>query len=160
ELDQGRPSDAEPWLRKAVAALPFDRRVSYTLSRCLLELDRRDEAEAVSARVAQLDADVRRLDELRQEILKRPDEARLRCEGGARVRARVAKLDAAFRRLADLRQGILNGPAEAGWGWGGGLLFLRNGERREGIRWLQTALRLDPHCEEARSALANADSAD
>jgi tetratricopeptide (TPR) repeat protein len=122
ELDQGRPSDAEPWLRKAVAALPYDRRVAYTLSRCLLELDRRDEAEAVSARVAQLDADVRRLDELRQEILKRPNDARLRCEGG--------------------------------------LLFLRNGERREAIRWLQTALRLDPHCEEARSALANVDSAD
>jgi tetratricopeptide (TPR) repeat protein len=122
ELDQGRPSEAEPWLRKAVAALPYDRRVAYTLSRCLLELEHRDEAEAVSARVAQLDADVRRLDELRQEILKQPDDAQLRCEGG--------------------------------------LLFLRNGERREAIRWLQMALRLDPHCEAARSALAKADSAD
>src|SRR5262249_26047800 len=122
DLDQDRPAEAEPWLRKAVAALPYDRRVAYMLSRCLLELDRRDEVAAVNARVAEIDADVRRLDELRQEILQHPNDAKLRCEGG--------------------------------------LLFLRNGERREGIRWLQTALRLDPNNEKARSALANADSAD
>src|SRR5262249_42876348 len=96
DLDQDRPAEAEPWLRKAVAALPYDRRVAYMLSRCLLELDRRDEVAAVNARVAEIDADVRRLDELRQEILQHPNDAKLRCEGG--------------------------------------LLFLRNGERREGIR--------------------------
>jgi tetratricopeptide (TPR) repeat protein len=120
ELEAGRPAEAEPWLQRAVHALPFDRRVAYTLSRCLLELKRREEAEALNARVAQLDADVRRLGEVQQEVMKRPDDAALRCEGG--------------------------------------LIFLRNGERREGIRWLQMALRLDPRCEAARSALAQAES--
>src|SRR5690348_9958316 len=46
EMEAGRPAEAEPWLQRAVQALPFDRRVAYTLSRCLLELNRRQEAEA------------------------------------------------------------------------------------------------------------------
>lgn len=115
ELERGRASAAEPFLRKAAAARPFDRRVHYTLSRCLLRLDRPAEAAAAEARVAQLDADLVRLNAVRNEVLKRPDDAALRCEGG--------------------------------------ILFLRNGEREEGLRWLQLALRLDPNYEPARAAL-------
>jgi len=63
----------------------------------------------------QLDADLARLNAVRNEVLKRPDDAALRCEGG--------------------------------------VLFLRNGEREEGLRWLQLALRLDPNYEPARAAL-------
>jgi tetratricopeptide (TPR) repeat protein len=116
ELEQGRPVAAEPLLRKAAARLPFDRRVQYAMARCLRRLDRPAEAAAYDARVKQLDADLARLGALRTEILNRPNDAALRCEGG--------------------------------------LLFLRNGEREEGLRWLRLALRLDPKCEPARAALA------
>jgi Flp pilus assembly protein TadD len=102
-----------------VRACPHDRRVAYSLSRCLLALGRRDEAEKVNARVAEIDADLRRLDRVCQEVMKSPHDADLRCEGG--------------------------------------LLFLRNGERQEGIRWLRLALRLDPNCQAARDALAAAE---
>jgi tetratricopeptide (TPR) repeat protein len=122
DLDAGRPADAEPRLRKAVRALPFDRRVAYSLSRCLLELNRREEAEAVNARIVRLDADVRRLDQVQRELMKRPNDAALCREAG--------------------------------------LIFLRNGERREGIRWLRRALRLDPNSAAARSALAKAEAAE
>lgn len=115
-IDQGRPEDAEPWLRRAVQARPHDRRICYSLSRCLLELGQRDEAKTWSARAELLDADVRRLHQVCQEVLQRPNDAALRCEGG--------------------------------------LLFLRNGERAEGERWLRLALRLDPNCSAARDALA------
>jgi predicted Zn-dependent protease len=121
ELDQDRAASAEPWLRRAADALPYDRRVAYSLYRCLLALDRHDEAQTVNARVEQIDADLRRLDQLRQQVMKRPDDANLRCEAG--------------------------------------LVFLRNGERSEGIRWLQMALRLDPNCQKARDALSAADPA-
>jgi hypothetical protein len=84
--------------------------------RCLLRLDRSAEAETFHARVKQLDADLARLSAVRNEVMNRPNDAALRCEGG--------------------------------------LLFLRNGEREEGLRWLQLALRLDPKCEPARAALA------
>jgi tetratricopeptide (TPR) repeat protein len=116
ELEQGRAPEAEPLLRRAALRLPHDRRVHYSLARCLLRLDRKAEAEEVNARVAQLDADVRRLGEIAQKVIERPNDAALRCEGG--------------------------------------LLFLRNGEREQGIRWLQLALRIDPECEPARAALA------
>ncbi len=122
DLDAGRAADAEPWLQRAVRARPFDRRVAYSLARCLLEMNRREEAEVVNTRIARLDADVRRLDQVQQELMKRPDDVALRCEGG--------------------------------------LIFLRNGERHEGIRWLRMALRLDPHCAAARSALAQAEAAE
>jgi tetratricopeptide (TPR) repeat protein len=116
ELEQGRPAAAEPLLRKAAARLPHDRRVHYAMYRCLLRLDRPEQAETFNARVKQLDADRLRLNAIRHEVMKRPDDAALRCEGG--------------------------------------LLFLRNGEREEGVRWLQLALRLDPTLEAARAALA------
>jgi tetratricopeptide (TPR) repeat protein len=115
ELQQGRPAEAEPLLRRAAGKLPYDQRVHYAMYRCLLQLNRPKEAEAYNARASQLDAEVRRLNELRLEVMKRPNDAALRCEGG--------------------------------------LLFLRLGEREEGRRWLQLALRLDPKCEAARSAL-------
>jgi tetratricopeptide (TPR) repeat protein len=120
ELDHGQAADAESWLRKAVLANPHDRRIVYSLSRCLLALGRRDEAEKVNARVAEIDADLRKLDRVRQAVMERPRDAALRCEAG--------------------------------------LLFLRNGERDEGIRWLRQALRLDPNCQAARDALTQAEA--
>ena len=49
-------------------------------------------------------------------------------------------------------------PGDAALRCEGGLLFLRNGERRESVRWLRLALRLDPGCEAARKALAEAET--
>jgi Tfp pilus assembly protein PilF len=119
-LDEGKPAQAEPWLRRAVDLLPHDRRVNYALFRCLDELNRQPEAATVKARVDQIDADLRRLDEVRHKVMKTPADAALRCEGG--------------------------------------LLFLRNGQRQEGIRWLRLALRLDPNNQAARKALAEVEA--
>jgi tetratricopeptide (TPR) repeat protein len=120
DLDEGKADQAEPLLQRAVRLLPYDRRVHYTLYRCLLDLNRRAEAETVGARVAQLDADLQQLDRVRLEVMKRPEDAALRCQGG--------------------------------------LLFLRNGERQQGLRWLKLALRLDPNCQAAREALIQSDA--
>jgi tetratricopeptide (TPR) repeat protein len=115
-LDSNQPQEAELWLRRAIQAAPFDRRKHYSLYLCLTALERTNEAEQARVRVAEIDADLRRLDKICTEVMSRPDDAALRCEGG--------------------------------------LLFLRNGEREEGIRWLRMALRLDPRNVEARRALA------
>lgn len=116
DLENDRPAEAESWLRRALAIIPHDRRVSYSLSQCMLALNRKEEAQQFQVRVAQIDADLRKLHEIREQVFRRPNDAALRCEGG--------------------------------------LIFLRNGERREGIRWLQLALNLDPACETARMELA------
>lgn len=117
-VDQNRPKEAEPLLRRAAHLRQHDRRICYSLSRCLLELGQREEAKTWSDRAEQLDADVRRLHQICQDVLQRPNDAALRCEGG--------------------------------------LLFLRHGERAEGLRWLRLALRLDPGCSAARQAIAAA----
>jgi tetratricopeptide (TPR) repeat protein len=116
EIDRDRFAAAEPWLRRACAATPRDRRFNYSLYRCLLALGR-DDAESFNDRVKDIDTDLLRLDQVRHAVMKQPDNAKLRHEGG--------------------------------------LLFLRNGERAEGIRWLEMALRLDPSCDAARDALVN-----
>ena len=61
------------------------------------------------------------------------------------------------RVLDQVRFEVMKRPGDAALRCEAGLLFLRNGERREGIRWLQMALRLDPGCEAARKALAEAE---
>jgi tetratricopeptide (TPR) repeat protein len=118
EMDRDRPGDAEPWLRRADRAAPFDRRIVGSFARCLQALGRAGEAGAAKNRVAEIEADLKRLDEIRLRIMGNPDDAALRCEGGE--------------------------------------LFLKHGEKQEGIRWLRLALRADPDCEAARRALAKA----
>jgi predicted Zn-dependent protease len=81
-LDQNRPKEAEPVLRRAASLRPHDRRLCYSLSRCLFELGQGEEAKTWSARAEQLDADVRRLHRICQDVLQRPNDAALRCEGG------------------------------------------------------------------------------
>ena len=81
-LEQGRLLVAEPLLRKAAALRPFDRRVHYGLYRCFLQQDRAAEAAVVDARVKQIDADMASLNAIRAAVIKEPDNADLRCEGG------------------------------------------------------------------------------
>jgi tetratricopeptide (TPR) repeat protein len=118
ELERGDAAAAEPFLRRAARRMPHDRRPHYSLYRCLLRLDRKEEAAAVDARVKELDADVRRLREVIEGVMKNPNDAALRHEGG--------------------------------------VLFLRNGEREQGLRWLRMALLINPDYEPARTALADA----
>lgn len=119
-LDEEKPAEAEPHLRRAADLIPNDRRVHYALYRCLLDLNRSSDADKVGARLAQIDADLVRLRQLRQEVMDRPNDAASRLEGG--------------------------------------LLLLRNGERRESARWLRLAVRLDPASQAAREALAKVES--
>lgn len=116
DLENDRPAEAESWLRRALQIIPHDRRVSYSLSQCMSALNRKDESRRFQARVAEIDADLRKLHEIREQVFRKPNDAALRCEGG--------------------------------------LIFIRNGERREGVRWLKMALSLDPACETARTELA------
>jgi tetratricopeptide (TPR) repeat protein len=120
DLENGRTAEAEKLLRRSLTMLPHDRRVNYSLSQCLKTLGSKEAAD-FDERVKQIDADLRSLDRIRAEVMKKPDDAALRCEGG--------------------------------------ILFLRNGERTEGIRWLRMALALDPSCQTAKAELQKADTA-
>jgi tetratricopeptide (TPR) repeat protein len=70
------------------------------------------------------------------------------------VNDRVRQIDSDLSRLDRIRQDILRTPDHVGLRCEGARLFLRNGERPEGLRWYRHALKVDPSCEEARKALA------
>ncbi len=113
---EGQTQEAITWLRQANAETPRDRVAATTLLNCL-RLAGRDEEERVCRQTLdQLDADLKRMDELSQRALKHPYDADLRYELG--------------------------------------ILFLRNGEEAEGVRWLKLALERNPAHARARQALA------
>jgi tetratricopeptide (TPR) repeat protein len=77
-----RRAEAEAWLRRAVAAAPHDREARVSLYQCLLREEKGEEAAKVQAVMDRMDADLKRLEIVRREVLKLPDDAGLRCEGG------------------------------------------------------------------------------
>jgi Tfp pilus assembly protein PilF len=83
-LKQGRPAEAEGWLKKAAARAPYDRDINYNLYQCLHQLGKGKEAEAraCDARLKQLDDDTRRMGKLMQEAMRRPTDPAPRHEAG------------------------------------------------------------------------------
>jgi predicted Zn-dependent protease len=81
-LDEGKPVQAEPWLRRAVRRAPHDRKVYFSLYRCL-DLQHKDkEAAEFRARADRIDANLRRLESLTRAVLRSPNDAALRCQVG------------------------------------------------------------------------------
>jgi Flp pilus assembly protein TadD len=77
-----------------------------------------------------------------------------RAEEAAQEMARVQEIDSDLRHLDRVTKAVLKSPADPALRCEAALLFLRNGEEQEGMRWLKFALRLDPHCVTAHRALA------
>jgi predicted Zn-dependent protease len=75
-------------------------------------------------------------------------------QDAARVLETVERIRADLQRVSELRQRIAAAPRDASLRCEIGVIFLRNGQAREGVRWLQSALQLDPGHPEARQALA------
>jgi tetratricopeptide (TPR) repeat protein len=94
-LQIGNLSKAEMDLRQALLRLPQDREVNYSLYQCLKQQGRGEEGTKYFARCKQIDADLKRLDFLTREVMKRPHDPSLRCEVGE-----------IFLRQEDAREGL------------------------------------------------------
>jgi len=81
-LDAGRIIEAESWLRKSLDLAPRERAAVYSLYRCLQAQDRQAEARQCLATLEDIDADLARLDHLKNALQKAPQDASLRCEMG------------------------------------------------------------------------------
>jgi tetratricopeptide (TPR) repeat protein len=116
-LDCGRPAEAEPWLRKAVAQLPYEKDLVYSLSQCLRRTGKNQEAEKWEKRLQDINAALDRLDAILRKISLASGDPGLRQEAGQ--------------------------------------IFIENGQAKEGLRWLASALRLDPFHGPTHEALAS-----
>jgi len=116
EIARDQPQKAEPWLRRAVEAAPYERKAVYSLARCLRSLNKLAEAESLQTRAKRLDSELEQLNGVTRRILESPHDASLRCQAGA--------------------------------------IFLRVGNDKEGLRWLETALKEDPYHPETHRTLA------
>jgi Tfp pilus assembly protein PilF len=72
-----------------------------------------------------------------------------------KVQARVKELGADLARMAELTEKLQSRPGDPELRCEIGKVFLRSGEEKEGVLWLQSALRADPDYKPAHRALAD-----
>ncbi len=82
ELDAGRPEEAERWLRQAVAQAPYEREVVYLFVQTLQQQSKNEEAVAWVDRLAQIKADLNRINEVMLDIHAHPADPAPRHEAG------------------------------------------------------------------------------
>ena len=79
-LHMNTPVEAVRWLRKAVAASPYERGANYLLFQCLQQDGKLEEAKIYLQKVQQFDAEFHRLEEVREKLLVKPWDLALRLE--------------------------------------------------------------------------------
>jgi len=138
--DEGKWEEAIDWLHKAIAEAPRDRVAYSTLLNCLHQLDRgKDKSEEhknTAKALKQGSGDTGRAKEERD------------------CRETLDRLDADLKRIGKLTLAALSDPYNVEVRYELGVLFLRNGEEAEGLRWLGLALEQDPGHAGAHRALA------
>jgi tetratricopeptide (TPR) repeat protein len=81
-LRMGPPEEAEPWLRRAVAAAPHDRDAQFLLHLCLDMQGKTSEANQALARYHEIETDTTRAAALMNQVMSAPHDASLRFEIG------------------------------------------------------------------------------
>lgn len=98
-LNQNRPLEAEPLLRRAVEVAPHSHEAHYQLALCLERLGYSNEARHHLQRFRQIESDLTRLEELLARIVKFPRDPAPRREAGL-ICLRNGALTEAFRWLS------------------------------------------------------------
>jgi tetratricopeptide (TPR) repeat protein len=81
-LEMGHPAEGEQLLRQAATRDPSNRQVNYNLYQCLQRLGKKDEAQRLAAKLAQAEAEVKRMDQLIRNVMRKPYDPTLRYEVG------------------------------------------------------------------------------
>jgi tetratricopeptide (TPR) repeat protein len=149
--EAGRPAEASDLLDRLLAAHPDHPQALVERGRLALDLEEPARAErwlqkAVDLAPASLQANQLLYVSLREQGKE---------AAAGRQQARVARLLDDRRRIDDiLRCDLKSSPNDPDLQCELGRLYLRNGQEGQGLRWLQSALRLNPAHAAARQALA------
>jgi predicted Zn-dependent protease len=82
ELEAGRPGAAERSLRQAAALEPFEPMICHNYARCLEQLGKTEEAEIQRKRLKEIEASLKRMQELMEAITAKPHDPKPRLEAG------------------------------------------------------------------------------
>jgi predicted Zn-dependent protease len=83
ELEAADAEQAERWLRRAVAVVPFERDIVYSFVQVLERRGKKEEADAWTARLEQIEQDLTRIGEAMRNIIEDPHNPAARHEAGA-----------------------------------------------------------------------------
>jgi Tfp pilus assembly protein PilF len=182
-LRAGRPREAEQLFRRLHERRTGDPKVGLGLAQSLRALGRTEEAKQLLDRLAsqhprqfpillelgRLALDAHNSSEaesvLRQAVALAPDDYQanyalllcLRQRGSAEAQTyqeRVQRLQTDMERITDLTDRLQHRPYDPTLRCEIGKLFLRIGEKKEGLFWLESALRADPTHQPSHLALA------
>lgn len=97
------PAEAETWLRKALAVLPYERSANYYLYQCLERLGRPKEAERYLAEAERIATDMERLVQATQKMTTASPDPSLCCEVG-KILLRNGQAEQGLRWLGNALQ--------------------------------------------------------
>jgi Tfp pilus assembly protein PilF len=75
-------------------------------------------------------------------------------EEAQKVKAKVEKIAEDLQLLADATAHVMAAPGDPQWRYEAGMILLRNEQKEEGLRWLLSALEMDPRHAPTHAALA------
>ncbi|MFL5244863.1 MAG: tetratricopeptide repeat protein [Gemmataceae bacterium] len=81
-MEEGKFTEAENWLRKAVALAPYEKETLFSFWQCLEKQQKFDEAKKWKARFDQVDIDLIRMTEVMMQIRQTPRDPNLRLQAG------------------------------------------------------------------------------
>ncbi|HEY8503562.1 MAG TPA: tetratricopeptide repeat protein [Gemmataceae bacterium] len=151
----GRVDEARRLLDEVLAARPDDPEALRERGKLALQTGRAVEAERwLRTAVAQAPYDREANYTLYLCLLRQGRE-----EEAARTLETVERIRTDFQRVSDLFRRLAASPRDASLRCELGVILLRNGQARQGIHWLRSALQIDPHHPEALRALAEVSGA-
>jgi tetratricopeptide (TPR) repeat protein len=147
----GRNQEAEALLDRLLAGQPRHAKALGMRAQLAVEAGRNQEASELLARAIELDPSdlsYKYTLFLCLNRLGKTQEAKL-------VEAKMAESAAAVRRMDKLVREVNQQPNDPALRYEAGMIFLRNGFTQDGLRWLHTALDLDPNHRPTHQALAD-----
>lgn len=112
-LEERRLEYAETLLRRAIAGAPADPLANHALYQCLIQQDKRAEAEQCQARFQQTKRDIADLDKLTRHLKEEPDDPDRRCQVAEIFLRQNQKAEAERWLLATLQMHPDHGPSHA-----------------------------------------------
>lgn len=151
-IDLGKQDETRQLLDAALAKQPKNSAVLHERGKLAMQQDQLDQAEGWLRRAVDAAPHDREAAYTLYQCLQR----RGKNAEAKETLARLEQIEASLQRLGELTRQIAQTPRDADLRYEAGMIFVRNGQDVEGVRWLESALQENPRHAAAHQALAEA----